>query len=234
MLLSLHLTGAYSMADSGSDLGPALIGLGGTLIGGIIGFLGGFVSQWLVEGRKEKAEKNKKRAEKLEELVSLLYQHQHWLKVKLQATMGGQDTEEISPFTKAEAITRVYFPELSDITDRVAGAADALETYLIVERSRRAATPGYRIDVDRFSDHYGEYLEPMRGALRDISGFATRELNPPVEPGMLARCSQKLLRGCRETTKRLYHWCRDKIQHWWRAMTSWLASWTSGKRAPRG
>jgi hypothetical protein len=53
--IELFHRGSNSMADS--SLMPALIGLGGT----VIGFAGGFISQWLLEGRKQRAENKKRR-----------------------------------------------------------------------------------------------------------------------------------------------------------------------------
>lgn len=36
---------------------------------------------YLLEGRKQEAERKKKRAEKVEELIGALYEHDHWLKI---------------------------------------------------------------------------------------------------------------------------------------------------------
>jgi hypothetical protein len=53
------------MADAGilSSLAPVVVG-------GLIGLAGGWLGPWLLEGRKQAAEKKKKRAEKFEELVA--------------------------------------------------------------------------------------------------------------------------------------------------------------------
>jgi hypothetical protein len=113
------------MADS--SLMPALIGLGGT----VIGFAGGFVAQWFLEGKRQAYETQKqmkqqeyekeketrrKKAEKLEELASTLYDHQHWL---IQLTNKVLEGERMlaslvaklppAPFSKLEAISIVYF-----------------------------------------------------------------------------------------------------------------------------
>jgi hypothetical protein len=98
------------MADS--SLMPALIGLGGTILGSAIVL----TSQWLLEGRKQETEKRKKKAEKLEELVSAIHEHKYWA-LSVLDTLPLLPSEEViaklppSPIGKVEAIANVYFPE---------------------------------------------------------------------------------------------------------------------------
>jgi hypothetical protein len=43
------------------------------VVGGIIALAGGWLGPWLLEGRKEAAEKRQRRRQKFEELVATLY-----------------------------------------------------------------------------------------------------------------------------------------------------------------
>jgi len=67
------------MADASA---PDLVAvLAPVVVGGIIGLAGGWLGPWLLERRKEKADKKKRRAEKFEELVTALFEYEHWLDV---------------------------------------------------------------------------------------------------------------------------------------------------------
>jgi hypothetical protein len=94
------------------------------IVGGAIAIVGGLGTQLLLEYRKQTAEKRKKKAEKLEELISLVYEHHHWIQhlyeIKVQGKIG-----EISPtpFAKIEAITHIYFPHFDTLVSKLAVAA---------------------------------------------------------------------------------------------------------------
>lgn len=96
----------------------AVIGVGGTIGGAIIGFIGTLVVQHTLEKRKQKFEKEKqeyqrqqeikrRKAEKLEELVSLLFEHFYFT-----TNEKSDKKEKISVHSRVEAIVTVYFHEL--------------------------------------------------------------------------------------------------------------------------
>lgn len=69
------------------------------------------ITQLALERKKQAAEK-KKKAEKLEELVSALYEHNVWvLRHAVSNQTNSNDKYEQIPFTKLSAIQKVYFPE---------------------------------------------------------------------------------------------------------------------------
>ena len=57
----------------------ALLGLAGTVVGGAIAVVSGWLGPWLIEGRKERAEQKKRRADQSEDLVGAFYEFDHWL-----------------------------------------------------------------------------------------------------------------------------------------------------------
>jgi hypothetical protein len=65
------------------------------MIGGAIGAVSGWLGPWLLEGRKETAEKKRKRAEKFEELVSAVYEFDNWLDIREnKVAFGGEEKLE--------------------------------------------------------------------------------------------------------------------------------------------
>jgi len=50
----------------------------GVIIGGLIGVSGGLIGPLVLEWRKQESEKKRRKAEKLEELVSVIYEYYHW------------------------------------------------------------------------------------------------------------------------------------------------------------
>lgn len=103
------------MADS--SLMPALIGLGGTFIGAVIGFGGTLLSQRSLsrlnkeaDERKQEAEKKKRKAEKLEEFLSALWEQNALFSRHYERQ---EAVKLIAPtLAKLDALTIIYFPHL--------------------------------------------------------------------------------------------------------------------------
>jgi hypothetical protein len=99
----------------------------GVVIGGLIGIAGGVICPLLLEWRKGIVEKNKKRAEKLEEFVSALYEYDYWVYEQqsfILTERSREGTGKIKPIGKLRAIASIYFPQLSkeiDNLDEIAG-----------------------------------------------------------------------------------------------------------------
>jgi len=81
------------------------------IVGGVIGIAASFLGPWFIESAKQRNEKRKKRAEKIEELMSAVYEFDHWLTQYRNITAYGDPGEVgVSPLAKIEAIAAVYFP----------------------------------------------------------------------------------------------------------------------------
>jgi hypothetical protein len=84
------------------------------ILQGIVGGLvGGFVSPYFVERLKAKAEKKRKRVEKIEELVAAVSEHYECIAERRYDTffLNTTDLHTPRPRTKIETIRSVYFPE---------------------------------------------------------------------------------------------------------------------------
>jgi dihydrodipicolinate synthase/N-acetylneuraminate lyase len=75
---------------------PAVLGLIGTLSGTAIGFAGSLVTQLLLEGRRQAADRKKRKAEKFEELVSAVFEHNNWIFTMHHIELHGSD-ERLPP-----------------------------------------------------------------------------------------------------------------------------------------
>ena len=115
------------MADNSPMLvlAVAAISFVGSLIGGLI-------SPLLLEHRKQASEQRKRRADKLEKLVTVLNEHEHWIsQTCTKLALGEKQGKEYfspAPLTKAETITKIYFPKLVDPVAQLVSTAREFET----------------------------------------------------------------------------------------------------------
>ena len=87
------------------------LGLGPAVLTAAVALL----SPRLTEGRKQKAEKEKRRAEKFEELVGALFEHKHWLDQYMSTKIFGDKIElGVSPMAKVVTISNIYFPNFKE------------------------------------------------------------------------------------------------------------------------
>jgi hypothetical protein len=153
------------MADNSVLLEVALIAFAGTLIAASIGFIGGLITQVVLERRKQQAEKKKKKAEKLEELVASLYEHRDWLwsikSIKLKRTQEGM----YNSLPKIEAIARVYFPQLEEDIENLSGASDRCEDSIY----EQPGSEERRATIDRHFDDYIRCLDAILAKIKDAS-----------------------------------------------------------------
>lgn len=91
------------------------------IVGGAIGLAGGFFGPWFVESRKRAYAEKQKLGEKLEELVTALYDFDHWLqKCRSYWALGERQIElGVSPMGRVQALVSVYFPQFEDRTTKL-------------------------------------------------------------------------------------------------------------------
>lgn len=184
-----------------SSLMPAIIGIAGTTIGAALGFGGGLITQLILEHRTEEAEKKNKRAEKLEELASLLYKHQHWIKLNMHFCLsGGEEPKTISPIARIKAVTQIYFPELHDSVNELDIKADQYEIWLLQERDKRNRNPQYQANIDETRPYYTAYLRSLYDILNEIKDFPAKNVNQVTDQ----RPSVKY-------AMRLYGWIGERV-----------------------
>jgi hypothetical protein len=84
------------------------------IVGGLIGLIGGFVGPFFVQRTKDAADEKRKRKEKFEELVAVVFECDHWVDDLRQTLVYGQELViTVSPFAKLQAISLVYFPQFA-------------------------------------------------------------------------------------------------------------------------
>ena len=63
------------------------------IVGGLIGLAGGFIGPWLLQKNKDETERKKQRRDKFEELVTALFDYEHWANVARDMYIYGAVTE---------------------------------------------------------------------------------------------------------------------------------------------
>jgi hypothetical protein len=154
----------------------AWLGLAGTVVGGLIGLAGGWLGPWLLERRKEKADKKKRRAEKFEELVGAVVEHYHWITAKQFLVIAGQGSEpNPSPMIKIEAITSTYFPEFTMLVRKLDSASNGYESWIFDMGQKRVRNePGYE-NLPGQGEVLTKYTDARADFLVELKLFARRE-----------------------------------------------------------
>jgi hypothetical protein len=144
-------------------------------VGVVLGVVATLAGPWFIEERKEKSELKKRRAEKVEELVAMLYEHQHWLTTNVRnARLFGEDHPEvISPLAKAEAIATVHFPRFLPKLAELSEATNAFEMWTL-ERAQARLQKG-EISSAGQNEVYTPYLAKLKEVLKDIQDYAKSE-----------------------------------------------------------
>jgi hypothetical protein len=140
------------------------------IAGTIVGVMGTVILQFL----QSKREKEKKRAEKLEELVAAVYEHEHWLNVARDIRVFGEKQNlPLSPATKLQAISTVYFPELEQDIERLLSEARKLEVLMLNAAQKRLENdPSF---AEGGVEDYRPYLIQAAQLLKHLREKAARE-----------------------------------------------------------
>jgi hypothetical protein len=144
------------------------------IVGGVIGFASGFFGPWFLERRKETAEKKRKRAEKFEELVAAVYEHDHWIDTLRRIHVLQFEGEiTVSPFAKIQAISDVYFPQFEKAVEDLATAALAYRMWMYEVAQHKPETKeelyaGHKKIVE-------PYMQKQKALLAVLKTFARQE-----------------------------------------------------------
>jgi hypothetical protein len=154
------------------SLAVAAVGLVGALVGA--GISTG--TTYLLAVRKEAADKKRKRAEKLEELVGAVVEHFHWMAHMRYFYISGQGSQPtLSPITKIEAIVSTYFPEFTGLVRQFDSASNLYEMWIIsIGRKRVRNEPGYETLVGQ-DEVVTNYTDKRAEFLAELKRFARRE-----------------------------------------------------------
>jgi hypothetical protein len=151
------------MADETSLL-PVVVGGLLTMGGGVVGFIGSAIRDFMRE-RKERA---RRRADKFEELVGAVYELDHWLDKQRDISFGTiEDTLGVSPFAKLQAISAVHFPTLDPLIKALqTGVAkytlwNAKTLVSRIAGELRSLPPDYQEAIKPYTDARDSLLETL-------------------------------------------------------------------------
>jgi hypothetical protein len=163
------------MADTSSPgmWAPLLM----VLVGGALTLAGTWLGPWLSERRKERAERQKRRAEKFQELVAALFEVDHWVNnVRRDVAIGEEVPDVVSPFWKVHAISAAYFPEFEAAIQALDGATSRYRLWMTEESQRRLAGQAGRA-CEGHKEAYEPYQQSRDGLLKALKEFAAKEFH---------------------------------------------------------
>lgn len=164
--------GEIRMADASSvSLAPVIVGGLLTMGGGVVGFIGSVILQVL----QDKKDRASKRAAKFEDLVGAVYEYDHWIEqLRNIRCFGAEDTKEISPLAKVEAISATYFPSFSKSIGVLSRSAGQYQLWMSKAGMKRLHNQISEIN-DGFDEAYRPYGENLNRLLDELKQFAATE-----------------------------------------------------------
>jgi hypothetical protein len=145
------------------------------IVGGLIGLAGGFIGPWFLQKTKDASERKKHRAEKFEELVQTVYEHQFWLNnVKDIRVFAEKREEPPSPFAKLESIAMVYFPQFLPSIPELDKLSDAYEMWMR-EGAKKRLAGRIRELSDGIMEVYNPYSKQLISFLAELRTYAKTE-----------------------------------------------------------
>ena len=115
-------------------LGPAAIAAGVAI-----------VSPMFLESRRQEADRKRRRGEKLEELVSAVYQAGEWLERARNMNVFGNELDDpTSPLGRIDTLTNVHFPQFNRLARVLDATARRHFIWTLEARQKRLANdPAY-------------------------------------------------------------------------------------------
>ena len=128
----------------------------------------------LLEGRKQDAEKRKKRGEKLEELIAALYELSHWLDKNKSINVFGKDLDlELTPLSKIEAITSIYFPQYKPTVAILSLRAEEYNLWTVQAGQKRLNKEANF--TENFKEVYTPYATALTKLKDELTSFGQKE-----------------------------------------------------------
>ncbi len=154
----------------------ALFGAAISIVSLLIGALLNHLTSSAQHRRQQLAEKAKRRAEKFEELIAILYEHKQWLgTIRGIRLLGYNRDETMSPMPRAEAIVTAYFPVFRKQIAELDGKSDAYDLWLSQRANLRLKGMPIRDVADGWLDAYRPYSLGFHELTKALHDFAERE-----------------------------------------------------------
>jgi hypothetical protein len=149
------------------------------IVGGLIGLAGGVIGPWFLQKGKDATDRKRQRREKFEELVTGLFDYEHWLNVVRDMYLYSSVSEVVptlppSPFAKLHAIAVVYFPELESKVQELDRAGQAYVSWIYAARRKKLA--GEKDFITGYKEAYEAFLKVVTPLRTELSSFAKKEL----------------------------------------------------------
>ena len=144
------------------------------IVGGGIGLIGGLAGPPLSHILLRKAERKKLRREKFEQLLGLLYEHDHWLNLMRNIIVfGEEDTHPVEPLPKAKAIATMYFADLKQDLETLDRATRSYKIWMHQAGLKRVSGSMTEISVGS-EEAYGEFLAEFRKLTEKLEEYDYR------------------------------------------------------------
>jgi hypothetical protein len=118
--------------------------------------------------------KKRKRAEKFEELVAAVYEHDHWMdNLRRTYVVGFEGEIKVSPFAKMHAIADVYFPQFEKAIVELGTTAKEYRRWMYEVAQHKPETK-----TELFAGHQKvvtPYMQKQEVLLAELRAFARRE-----------------------------------------------------------
>jgi hypothetical protein len=160
------------MADT--SLVPVIVGgliaMGGVLISGGITLAVNFM--------QARNEQKKRRRDKFEELVTALFDYEHWANVARDMYLYGAVSEVVptlppSPFAKLHAISAVHFPEFEKKIQELQRAGFAYVAWIYAARKKKL--DGDKEYIAGYKEAYEAFLKVVTSVRTELTSYAGRE-----------------------------------------------------------
>jgi hypothetical protein len=127
----------------------------------------------LLQSRRDK---QKRRAEKFEELVTSVYDFDLWLDEMENLKTWGKEAElRVSPFAKMEGIAAVYFPRFMPQIEELLTVSRPYQTWIVTAGYKRMQGSDPGEVMAGLSPAYDPYIEKREALLAAFRKFATEE-----------------------------------------------------------
>jgi hypothetical protein len=98
------------------------------VVGELLTLAGGLGGTVILNRMQASAERSRRRAQKFEELVTATYEHEHWLDRFRDVKLFGEAGDPgVSPMSKVQAISTIYFSQFDDRVQQLDQAASNYE-----------------------------------------------------------------------------------------------------------
>ena len=144
------------------------------IVGGAIGFLGGFGGPVFLQRQQRKEREQKLREEKFEELVASVFELENWIDVSMALEFALKKYEvKLSPVAKMYALSSIYFPQFIDRVLKIGTLANAVSQWTAQANLKMAQGDKTFLDGDI------KGLQPLKAEmsllLRELLDYAGKE-----------------------------------------------------------